>query len=160
MKAILTLFFIATFSVLTTAQSKSTHYRSSIRGITASGGLLNSTHSSATTVNPWTEGIQQQSSNYRHRGIGSAVEQSDTSTNSIHVITPFVFSAYPNPFENTIHIRSAYKIRSASLQTTTGKQVPIALENNTISTETLSSGVYLLEVRSGEQIGYLRLIKL
>jgi hypothetical protein len=160
MKTLLTFVFFSALWCCATGQSKSTHYSSSIRGMTSSGEILTSTHSKATTVNPWTEAIQQRSNSYRHHGLGSVVHTTDTSTNSVRVVTPFRFSAYPNPFQNTMQIQTSEVIEHVILHSSEGKEIPVKLDGNTITTGILASGVYLLEVRSGGQIGYVRLVKL
>jgi cyanophycinase-like exopeptidase len=72
----------------------------------------------------------------------------------------FVAKVYPNPFCESIQIEALEKITAIKLYDINGKLIPVVLDkNNTISTASLSSGIYYLKLKSALKTQTLKVVK-
>jgi len=75
------------------------------------------------------------------------------------------FEVYPNPFSQELNIRSNEKLRSldVSMYNSQGQQIIFNqvhnVENFTVPTEQLPAGVYFLNVKSGDAIQSIKVVK-
>jgi cyanophycinase-like exopeptidase len=81
-------------------------------------------------------------------------------TLSIEENVGFVAKVYPNPFQESIQIDALEEITKIELYDINGKSIPVLLDKNkTISTFTLSTGVYFLKLESAIKTQTLKVIK-
>lgn len=66
---------------------------------------------------------------------------------------------YPNPAKNKINIRSESTVSSVRIIDITGKEIPVSVQDNTVTIEHLSDGYYQLIIENNEGIHYSKLIK-
>ena len=74
------------------------------------------------------------------------------------------FSIYPNPVQNSFLIQSANLVKSISIIDNTGKRIELptlALNNNVqVNTESLSTGIYHVQVVTAKGATTQRFVKL
>jgi hypothetical protein len=68
------------------------------------------------------------------------------------------FSIYPNPVKDILNIQSDEEIESVTLFNYAGQQIKVILTQNTIDLSALSSGVYVLKVKTSSGIEIVRKI--
>lgn len=72
-----------------------------------------------------------------------------------------IFNVFPNPTKNVLNITGNAKIESVEIFSLNGKSLGIITDNlNSISTEHLESGVYLIQIGTGGQLIEKRFVKL
>ena len=70
----------------------------------------------------------------------------------------FQFSAFPNPFNNQLQIDTDEQMRY-SIRNLQGQEILSGQTNNTINTEVLAKGIYLLKLESEDGIAVKKIIK-
>lgn len=70
----------------------------------------------------------------------------------------FLFSVYPNPAEELLHIDNSY-VKSATIYNITGKKVFEVNDQNRINVSSLSKGVYFIKVSDGINASTKKFIK-
>jgi hypothetical protein len=80
---------------------------------------------------------------------------------NIEILTQLGITAYPNPAQDMVHIENKdNKPMTISVHTLTGEIVLATLmTNDKLDISTLSTGIYMLRVKIGEQEASLRLLK-
>jgi hypothetical protein len=83
---------------------------------------------------------------------------------NVHEETTEEFSVYPNPAQNSFMIQSANLVKSISILDNTGKRIElptIALNNNVqVNTESLTTGIYHVQVITSNGASTQRFVKL
>ena len=79
-------------------------------------------------------------------------------TASVDESDVFLFSVYPNPAEELLHIDNSY-VKSAIIYNITGEKVLEVNDQNRINVSSLSKGVYFIKVSDGINASTKKFIK-
>ena len=72
----------------------------------------------------------------------------------------FIAKIYPNPFQESIQIDTQVKLIDIKLYDISGKSIAVTMDkNNSISTFSLSAGIYFLKLKSATETQTLKIVK-